>query len=351
MRILALDLGKYKTVFLDSVVGTDKREYGKVDMTPQAIHDLLLARSPDRLVLEVGPAAGWVCDLARAMNIPVQVANTSDERWLWKNVKKKTDRADVLKLTQMSEAGSLPTVHMPQAGVRQWRSLIEYRQALVARRTAVKNSIRAIYDRQGLKLPAAHRAWTESGIRQLKTDARPLEECPDLELWRGQLHQELDALESIEEQIRSVEDRLDRRAAAEERVQRLQQAPCVGKRLSEVVVAVLDEPKRFDNAKQVSAYAGLSPRQWQSGQSLREGHISHRGNPVLRALLVQIAWMGVRTRTWMADVYERVRRGSDKRKKIAIVAVARRLLVRLWAMLRDQAPWKEQALPREAAPA
>jgi len=74
-----------------------------------------------------------------------------------------------------------------------------------------------------------------------------------------------------------------------------------------------------------------------------KGHISRAGNRLLRELLVEIAWLGVRHDTWMRGVYEEVRRGSDKRKKIAIVAVARRLLVKLWAMLRDGTPWKEPA--------
>jgi hypothetical protein len=64
---------------------------------------------------------------------------------------------------------------------------------------------------------------------------------------------------------------------------------------------------------------------------------------------VEIAWLGVRNKTWMLEVYERVRRGSDKRKKIAIVAVARRLLVKLWAMLRDCTEWKEPACKPVAA--
>ena len=105
--------------------------------------------------------------------------------------------------------------------------------------------------------------------------------------------------------------------------------------------AITDDPHRFGNGRQVGCYAGLTPRRWQSGESDRQGHISHAGNGLLRQMLVEIAWLGVRHKTWMAQVYEQVRRGSDKRKKIAIVAVARRLLVKLWAMLRDGTQWKE----------
>ena len=73
----------------------------------------------------------------------------------------------------------------------------------------------------------------------------------------------------------------------------------------------------------------------------RQGGISGQGHRVLRSLLVQVSWLGLRHNPWMREIYERVRRGSDARKKIAIIAVARRLLIRCWAMLRDNTPWRD----------
>ena len=275
------------------------------------------------------------------MGIPTQVANTNDERWRWRNNKTKTDRKDALKLARMMELGNLPTVHVPQPGVRQWRELISYRHALVDRRTAIKNRIRSIFERRGESMFSGHKAWTVDGIAWLHKQALPLKECSPLELWRGQLHEELQQLQGLEQNIAAVESKLNELSVADERVRRVRTAPCVGPRLGELVVAMLDDPGRFKTGKQVGAYVGLTPRQWQSGQSLREGHISRMGNRLLREVLVEVSWLGIRTNAWMKQVYESVRRGSDKRKKIAIVAVARRLFVRLWAMLRDGAEWQE----------
>jgi transposase len=219
--------------------------------------------------------------------------------------------------------------------------LIAYRHGLVDRRTAIKNSIRSIFERRGDRLPSGRKAWTDAGVKQIAAEARKLAECSPLELWRGQLHEELEQLEAAEKNIASVESKLDELAVADERIKRLKTAPCVGPRLSELVVSALDDAKRFKTGRQVGAYAGLSPRQWQSGQSTREGHISRQGNPLLREILVEVCWLGIRKNAWMKQVYEDARRGSEKRKKIAIVAVARRLLVRLWAMLRDGTDWQE----------
>ena len=351
MTILALDCGKNKSVFVDYHTGAGgRREFGKVPTRAAAIHDLLVERRPDVFVLEAGPDAGWICDVAQALGIATKVANTNDERWHWKQSKRKNDRMDALKMAQIEEMGSLPTVHVPEPKVRQWRSLIRYRHGLVDRRTAIKNSIRATFERQGQRLPAGHRAWTAAGIKQWRTEARPLAGCSMPELWRGTLHEELAQLESLQDRIAAVEARLDELAAADKRIERLKTAPCVGPRLSELVAATLDDAGRFDNGKQVGAYAGLTPRQWQSGQRCVEGHISRMGNPILREVLVEVCWLGIRSNPWMKQVYEDVRRGSDKRKKIAIVAVARRLLVRLWAMLRDGTTWREPA-PRTATAA
>ena len=80
----------------------------------------------------------------------------------------------------------------------------------------------------------------------------------------------------------------------------------------------------------------------------RQGKISGQGNRLLRSLLVEVAWLGLRHNPWMRQVYENALRGSASRKKIAIVAVARRLLIRCWAMLRDGCRWRPAAALRLA---
>ena len=113
-------------------------------------------------------------------------------------------------------------------------------------------------------------------------------------------------------------------------------------------MAHLHQPERFDNGKQVSAYVGLVPRQFQSGETDRRGRITRRGPAILRKLLVECAWVMLRYNRWAREVYLRLSRGKA-RKKQAIVALARKLLVRCWAMLRDKSPWREAAPPKAEA--
>jgi len=132
-------------------------------------------------------------------------------------------------------------------------------------------------------------------------------------------------------------------------VKLLETIPGVGPRTAEAVVAQLHRPERFDSGKQVSAYAGLVPRQYQSGETDRRGRITKRGPGLLRKVLVECAWVMLRYNGWAREVYARLSRGKA-RKKQAIVALARRLLVRCWAMLRGKTAWREEAALEAAGP-
>lgn len=342
MDILAMDLGKNKTVFCNYDSKNGEYEFGKVETTPQQIHDLIVERSPSRVVFEICSSAGWIYDIAKTLNFEVQVANPSTEGWRWKNVKRKNDRDDALKLAKLSAMEQLPTVHMPKRQVRQKRALIQYRQKLVKRRTQIKNNIRSILDKQGLRLVSGTSGWSIKSIKRLKEMSLPLEKCEFNNLWCGQLHIELQMLDATERCLCDITKTLDKQAKNDEQIQRLQTIPGVGPRLAETIVAFLDEPERFATGKQVGCYAGLTPKQYQSGSMDRQGHISGQGNSLLRALLVEVSWLGLRHNSWMRETYNRLLRGSPSRKKIAITAVARKLLVRCWAMLRDDQPWRNE---------
>jgi transposase len=339
MKILAIDLGKYSSVACLWNGSNDGAEYRTVPTRPAEIHDLLVEVSPEQVIIEIGPAAGWITDLAGALDIPIQVANTSHEAWRWRNVRVKTDRNDALKLAQLTAMGQLPVVHMPAPHVRQWRVLIAYRRTLVDRRTAIRNNIRAVLDRQGLRMPKGRRGWTQDSLAQLREQACEPEQAPADELWRAILAVELRQHEQACAELQSIEQRLDELGSAEQNVQRLRTIPGVGPRLAEIVVAIIDDPKRFQCGKQVAAYAGLVPRQYQSGDMNRMGHLTKRGPNLLRGLLVEVSWLALRYNAWAKAVFDRVGRGVKSRRKTAIVAVARRLLIRCWAMLRDQTEW------------
>lgn len=345
MKIVALDLGQDKTVACEFETETGQASYETVSTTPVALHDLLAEREPARVVMEIGPTAGWVHDLAVAMDLPVEVANPNHEAWRWRRTRHKSDRTDALKLARLSAMGQLPTVHMPSPRRRAYRAVIRYRQSLVGRVTAVKNSIRSILSREGLRLASGQSGWTKRSVRELGAMAS----VEDGASWRWMLRVELEQLASARIALREAESKLESLALAEPGVALLRTIPGVGRRLAEAMVAVIDDPHRFARGKQVASYVGLTPRRYQSGSMDRQGRISGQGDKMLRSLLVEVAWLGRRHNPWMKMVYERALRGSAGRKKIAIVALARRLLIRCWAMLRDGTAWRPPVALRLAA--
>jgi len=346
--ILAIDLGKYKSVACHSPV-LNEQSFVKFATTRAELTKLLDKQRPDVVLIEACLLSGWVHDLCTEKGIRCLVANTSSEAWKFKHLKRKTDRDDALRLVEIYRLGKFPTVHVPPKEVREQRGLIEMRQKLVGRRVALQNRIRAILVGQGLPAPRGARAWTVVGLVGIAQYAQPIAECAALELWRGRLHLTLTELAHVRELLVQAEKKLDALTKDNEAVQLLQTIPGVGPRTAEAVVAFLPKPELFRTSKQVSAYGGLVPRQYQSADTDHRGRITKRGPRTLRKLLVECAWVMLRYNAWARKVYRRLTHGGKTRKKQAIVAVARKLLVRCWAMLRDGTVWREDPTPAAAA--
>jgi transposase len=345
--ILALDLGKYKSVACVHHHATREVAFTTIETTRAELRTLIDTKRAAVVIIEACLLAGWVHDLCVELGVRCLVANTASEAWKFKHLKRKTDKDDALRLAQLYTLGQLPTVNLPPSGVRQWRSLIACRQALVGRRVAVQNRIRALFVAQGLPAPRGAKAWATAGLAGIASRAKPLGECESEELWRGLLDLALTEYRQIGALIEQAEAKLDALGQRHADVILLQTAPGLGPRTAETVAAYLHEPARFRTGKQVSAYGGLVPRQHQSGEMDRRGRITKRGPALLRKILVECAWCMVRYNAWARGVYLRLTGGGRRRKKQAIVALARKILVRCWAMLRDRKAWRDpQAGPK-----
>jgi transposase len=340
-RILAIDLGKYKSVACLYHSTSGEVQWFTFDTNHEELTQRLNQQQPDVVVFEACALSGWVYDLCNELRLACRVANTASEAWKFKHTKRKTDRDDALRLAQLQALNQLPRVVIPPKAIREWRSLLAHRQALVSRRVSLQNRIRSILLLQGLPVPRGACAWASAGLNQFRAWAQPLADCSPTELWRGRLDRSLLEYSQVLEQIESIEAVLDAIGRTHRSVQLLMTIPGVGPRTAEVVAAYLDNPSRFASGKEVSAYAGLVPKQYQSGECDRRGRITRRGPAILRKLLVECAWCALRYNRWARRVYLRLSHNGTAHKKQAIVALARKLLVRCWAVLRDGVPWRE----------
>lgn len=339
--IIALDLGRYKSVACVYDRGTRAHGFRTLDTTPEQV-DRVLARHPGAVVvIEACSNAGWVHDRAAAAGHPVKVANTAGEAWTFARLKRKTDHDDAKRLAELEAIGQLPTVVLPDPATRQRRMLIAFRQELVGQRVACQNRIRSLFAAHAVAMPAGAKAWTADGLEVLAARAQELAACGPAELWRGVLRMAVAQYRDLERRIAEAERALDRLGAADPGTRLLRSIPGVGPRTAEAVAAHLGDPHRFAGAKPVGAYAGLVPTQYQSGVTDRKGRITRRGPAVLRKRLVECAWAMLRYHPWARAQYARLTGGGVTRKKPAVVALARKLLVRCGAMLKSGQRWRD----------
>ncbi len=337
--ILAIDLGKFNSVLCWYDPDARAETFRAAPTTPDDLTRELTRRPVARVVFEACSQAGWVHDLCGHLGVPAVVAATTGAAWQWKHVKRKTDRDDARKLARLAAVGEVEGVPVPPRAVRQWKSLIGLRKRLVSERVRTQNRIRGLLVSEGLTAPAGAKAWSALGLAGIAALARPLAACGPDELWRGELDLLLGRLRALGDQTREVEARLDELAAGDGRVALLTTVPGVGVRTAEVIAAHLPDARRFRSAGEVSAYAGLVPRQYQSGETDRRGRITRRGPRLLRAALVECAWCSLRYNAWARATWRRLQANGCSKKK-AVVALARKLLVRCWAILRTGRPWR-----------
>jgi transposase len=340
MSILAIDLGQSKSVF---VFGGDQREerFGSFNTTSDAVRKILIKHQPTLVVVEICPLAAMVHDIAAELGIRALVADTTQDAWAWRNVKRKTDRDDALKLLRLAMVNQINPVHIPPAEMRQWRGLLKAREAAVVAQTRCKVRIRALLVTVDRKLTRGKGGWAQAALDELRQWSRPLAECSPQELWRGALAIELKQLELLNEHVDDFDRKLQDWAKTDRRLQLVSTIPGVGTVTAATIVAVLDDPHRFRSRRQVASYGGLTPRRYQSGQMDHQGRISKRGNAMLRRILNQAAWASVRYNASQREFYLRLSNNGQKgKRKRAVVAVMHKLLVTAWAILRDERPYQ-----------
>ncbi|HET7748161.1 MAG TPA: IS110 family transposase [Terriglobales bacterium] len=238
--------------------------------------------------------------------------------------RQKTDRRDAEHMLDLLRQGRFPRIWVPSLEERDVRQLLVHRHKQVQARTRVKNQLQAMALSQGMQ--KKWKLWSQAGRAELKK----LELLPYAGQRREQLLASLDELEAEVAQLnRQVDEEVAKRAAAV----RLMTHPGVGPVTALAMVLTLGPAERFASGKQVASYFGLIPSEHSSGGGQRLGHISKQGNSFLRFLLVEAGQSAARQDPELGRCYRRL--SLRKHRGLAKVAVARKLAVRLYLMLRE----------------
>jgi transposase len=285
-----------------------------------------------RVGMEASGQARWFERLLAELKIELWIGDAAEIRA--KRVrKKKTDREDARHILRLLVEDRFPRIWVPSWENRDMRQLLWHRHRMVQMRTRIMNQLQAVALNEGLR--CKKRLWRENGRKQLEAFSL----APWASRRRRDLLELLDRLNpTIAELTQAIEQEVEKYPAA----QRLMTHPGVGALTALAFVLIIGEAGRFECGKQIAAYLGLVPEEDSSGESRRLGHISKQGSGLMRFFLVEAAQVTVRSDPeWRSKYFHlAMRRG----RKIAKVAMARRLSVRLYWMWRKQ--WDYEQLKK-----
>jgi transposase len=329
-KYIGLDMDSNKTVAC--VLQSGKKDvFRTIGPDIASLRAFLLEQQKDgsrtHAVFEISGMAGFIYDSIADCCTSVTVANPSKMTWIYRTARK-TDRIDSRKMAVLLSIGEIPAVHMPSQEVRQWRQCILHRRNIVGRITSTKNRIKSLLKGKGYVKAGHLGSWWK------KTNRLWMRElvCEDA-MWCMALVNMLDELEMHEVQLDRVTDGLDKYLAKKPGAKLLMSIPGIGPRTAEAILAYTDDISRFKTSRKYRSYFGLVPKIDQSGSTVRMGHISKQGPSVVRWLLCESCWKAIYKSKAFREFFDRVCNGDSRRRKIAMVAVCRKMVCVMRAML------------------
>ncbi len=310
---------------------------GRVPTTRARLTAAFAGLGPMRILLETGTESEWVAQTLEAAGHEVVVADPNYAPMYGELRRRvKTDRRDVTALAEANRRGWYRAAYRRSAAQRALQQILRTRRQLVSMRSGTISLLRSLLRQDGYRLPSGSSAHVSTRLATVGVPA-------ELALTLAPLQQTLEALSA---RIAEIDTRIRTAVQGDAIVQRLQSVPGVGAVVAVTFRATLDRIDRFGQAGQVSALVGLVPREDSSGERQRRGHITKTGSPELRSLLIQAAWACWRSRgsgalrTWAEQLA--ARRG----RRIAVVALARRLSRILFAIWRDGSTFAPAVIAR-----
>jgi transposase len=308
----------------------------RVRTEPGRLVDLFARRPPARILIEASTDSEWVARCLEGVGHEVVVADPNfAPMYATRRRKVKTDRRDARGLADACVLGAYRPAHRLSDAQRHVRGRLGVREALVRTRTRYISVIRARVRQDGWRVPTGSPETLSRRVRALGLPGRLLSEVAPL----------LAVLRQVEQQLAYSDERIAALTDTDPRVHRLRSVPSVGPVTAAAFVAALDDVQRFRRAHEVEAYLGLVPQEWSSGETQRRGRITKTGSSRVRWLLIQAAVSMLRLRDpRTAELRAWAERIARRRgRKIAVVALARRLAGILFALLRDGTVYKARA--------
>jgi len=305
--------------------GAVVRDHG-VPTTRERLTDAFANQGPMRILLETGTESEWVAQALEAAGHEVVVADPNYAPMYGELTRRiKTDRRDVAALAEANRRGWYRRAHRSSPAQRETKQILRSRRFLVQARSGAVSLLRSLLRQSGYRLGTGSCDTVPTRVARLSLPAELAETLAPL----------CRQIATFTTEIHAIDARLQTRTASDAIVARLRSVPGIGLIVATTFRAFVDRSERFGHAGQVSAAIGLVPREDSSAERRHRGHITKAGPRELRSLLIQAAWVCWRhggsgtLRAWVDRLAER--RG----RRIAVVALARRLSRILFALWRD----------------
>jgi transposase len=303
----------------------------RFDLTPTNVIDFCKRHlGPEaKVVLEATTNVWAVVKLLRPLVGEVVVSNPLATKAIAQS-KVKTDKVDAHVLAQLLRCGFLPAVWQPDNATLELRQLVSRRSALVGEQTAIKNRLHSVLAMRLLTAPCP-RLFSNDGFEYLRhveldADGRLLADI-DLRL-----------LEALAREMVTLDQQIAKRGHAEAKIKLLMTLPGVSVTVATAVLAALGDVSRFRDGDAAAAYLGLVPTTKQSAHKCYHGSITKTGNSHARWMLVQAAQHMGRHPGPLGHFFNKLKR--KKSHNVAVVAVARKLVVIAWHMLTKNEPYR-----------
>ena len=249
----------------------------------------------------------------------------------------KNNRLDARKLSENLRGGQLRSIHVPATDYRDLRHLVQLRDTHVSELTASKCRIKALLLYEGIDFPG-NGQWSARVLRELA--ALPCREAVHFKLEHliGTLHFHFNSAAMVQKQIRRY---CQNDAELRQSITLLKSIPGIGWIVAAHLVARLGNWREIDNVRSIAGFLGLVSSEHSTGDKENRGRITRAGDRRLRNKLIQSAWVTIAKDPELRAFYRRIyaRHAKKVAARKAIVAVARKLTTRIYAVLKEQRPF------------
>lgn len=272
---------------------------------------------------------GWFAEVLESAGIEVILIDPAKTKLIAAS-RLKHDKVDSEIIAELLRVDFVATAYLAPPAVRDLRELVRWRTFFLRLRTRTKNRVHSILWKHGLESPVTDlfgkrgRIWINQQVFH--------------KLYKEEVCSLLSTISFVNDEINKLDSIIKSKARIDERATVLMSMPGVAELTALTIVAEVGDFERFRTPEQLASYAGLVSSSHSSGGKLRFGHITRKGSPFLRSIMVEAACQVRPTAGSLFAFFTRIK--DKKGAKVARVALARKMLTTMWYLVKKKEPFR-----------